>query len=171
MYIRLEKKEDFKKIYDLVKKAFETAGVKNGDEQNVVDRLRAGPDYVPDLALVAEKNGRVIGHIMLTEGQLCREGQGRTILLLGPLSVALEHRSAGIGAALITEALNRAREKWYEAVFLVGDPAYYGRFGFTSISEMGLKPSIDIPAQYVQVFELIPGALSDQRGAVIELAT
>lgn len=171
MNIRPEKEQDFKEIYDLVKKAFETAKVKNGDEQNFVDRLRAGSGYVPDLALVAEENGRVTGHVMLTESQLWREGEGRTMLSLAPLSVSLEHRGAGIGAALVTEALNLAKEKWYEAVFLVGDPAYYSRFGFKSISEFGLKPSLDIPVQYVQVFELIPGALSDQRGAVIELAT
>lgn len=56
-----------------------------------------------------------------------------------------------------------------ERDFLVGDPAYCGRFGFQSIAEFGIKPSLDIPTQYVQVFELIPGALGDQAGAVIEL--
>lgn len=71
----------------------------------------------------------------------------------------------------MNEALDRARNKWYEAVFLVGDPAYYSRFGFKSITEFDLKPSLDIPPQYVQVFELIPGSLGDQAGAVIELTT
>lgn len=171
MNIRPEQERDFKEIYQLVKTAFESAAVSNGDEQNFVDRLRTGSGYVEDLALVAEENGRLIGHVMLTEGQLWQEGEGRTMLLLAPLSVARENRGRGIGAALVKEALDRARNKWYEAVFLVGDPAYYSRFGFKGISEFDLKPSLDIPPQYVQVFELIPGALGDQAGAVIELAT
>lgn len=171
MNIRPEQERDFKDIYELVKKAFESAKVSNGDEQNFVDRLRAGSAYVPELALVAEENGRLIGHIMLTEWPLWQGDESRTMLLLAPLAVALEKRGAGIGAALVSEALNRARSKWYEAVFLVGDPAYYSRFGFKSVSEFEIRPSLDIPLQYVQVFELIPGALGDQAGAVIELAT
>jgi Predicted acetyltransferase len=171
MNIRPENERDFKEIYDLVETAFESAKVKSGDEQNFIDRLRAGSGYVPELALVAEDGGRLIGHIMLTEAQLWQGGEGRTVLMLAPLSVLPESRKAGVGAALVNEALSRGRNKWYEAVFLVGDPAYYSRFGFQSAAEFGIKPSLDIPAQYVQVFELIPGALGDQAGALIELAT
>lgn len=84
MNIRPEHERDFKEIYQLVKTAFESAKVSNGDEQNFVGRLRSGSGYVPDLALVAEENGRLIGHVMLTEGQLWQEGEGRTMLLLAP---------------------------------------------------------------------------------------
>ena len=171
MIIRPEKEQDFKAIYCLVKTAFETAKASCGDEHNFVDRLRSGSTYVPELALVAEENGCLIGHIMLTESHLELDDAGRTMLVLAPLSVALEKRKTGIGVALVNEALNRARDKWYEAVFLVGDPEYYGRFGFKSIAEFNLRSSLDIPLQYVQVFELIPGALGDQDGAVIELPT
>ena len=67
MLIRRERPEEFSRIYDLVKIAFQTAKVTNGKEQDFVNQLRAGDNYIPELALVAEEDGKLIGHIMLTK--------------------------------------------------------------------------------------------------------
>ena len=64
--IRPETPADFAEIHALVKTAFEPAKVSNGDEQNFVDRLRAGPTYSAELALVAVEDGEIVGHVMLT---------------------------------------------------------------------------------------------------------
>lgn len=66
MIIRRETSEEFPRIYALVKTAFQTAKVADGNEQDFVSQLRAGGGYIPELALVAEENGSLIGHIMLT---------------------------------------------------------------------------------------------------------
>ncbi|MCL1901438.1 MAG: GNAT family N-acetyltransferase [Firmicutes bacterium] len=67
MTIRTEKEADYKKIYELVKRAFETAKVSDGDEQDYVEALRRSDRYIPDFALVAEDDGKLTGHIMLTK--------------------------------------------------------------------------------------------------------
>ena len=67
MIIRQETEKDFKEIYNLVKIAFETAKVSNSKEQDYVSELRAGKNYIPELALVAEQEDRIIAHIMLTK--------------------------------------------------------------------------------------------------------
>jgi len=67
LIIRQEKPADFLSVYDLVKVAFQTAKVANGNEQDYVNKLRANANYIPELALVAEKGAKLIGHIMLTK--------------------------------------------------------------------------------------------------------
>lgn len=162
LVIRLERKEEFPAIFDLVRIAFETAKVKDGDEQHYVDRLRASEDYIPELALVAEVDGRLAGHIMFTHVAL-KTGDGRAVrtLVLAPLSVVLEYRGRGIGGALLREGLRRAADMGFEGVFLAGDPAYYGHFGFTAASEFGVAYTGEIPPQFVLAYELRPGALAD----------
>ena len=71
MIIRQEKPDEFKNIYDLVKTAFQTAKVANGKEQDYVDKLRASGNYIPKLALIAEVDEKLVGHIMLTRNLCC----------------------------------------------------------------------------------------------------
>jgi putative acetyltransferase len=66
MIIRQETERDFPILYDFVKTAFRTAKVSNGREQELVNRLRSGRGYIPELALLAEKDGILIGQFMLT---------------------------------------------------------------------------------------------------------
>lgn len=166
MRIRQEREEEFPAIYDLVKVAFQTAKVSSGDEQNFVLRLRAGGNYIPELALVAEEDGKLLGHIMLTKTFFVEQGREHEVLLLAPISVVLESRNQGIGKALVEEVFRLAREKDYTAAVLVGDPAYYERFGFRPTLDFGIKNTNGIPDQYVMACELIPGALQNIGGAI-----
>jgi len=101
MRIRPETPEEFPLLYDFVQRAFATARVCDGDEQDYAARLRAGDAYIPALALVAEEGGRIIGHVLFTRLAVrWADGREQPALLLGPLSVALEHRSRGVGAGL-----------------------------------------------------------------------
>jgi putative acetyltransferase len=151
----------------MIKDAFATAVVVDGDEQDFTDKLRAGKSYIPGLALVAEEEGRLAGHIMLTRLNLTLDVGGTLpILLLEPLSVRLENRRRGLGGALIQEAFNRARRLDYTAVFLVGDSTYYSRFGFRSVGEFGIRHRpATIPAHYALACELYYGALADKAGS------
>lgn len=166
MNIRSEKPEDYPEIYDLVKTAFQTANVTNGKEQDLVNELRAADTYVPELALVAEENGKLIGHIMLSETHINDGSKSHTALYIAPLSVALEHRSKGIGSALIEASFKRAKALGYTAVVLVGDPAYYHRFGFKSSIDYGITSTHEIPAEYVMACELTPHALNGITGTM-----
>lgn len=170
MLIRPERPNEFARIYRLVETAFATAKVSEGDEQDFVDRRRASADYIPELALVAEEEGGLVGHIMLTRTFVTTAAGRRPLLLLAPVCVALERRSRGVGARLIAEALRRARGLGHAAVVLVGNPAYYSRFGFKPSVEFGIANTNGIPNPNVMALELAAGALTDAAGS-IHLAT
>lgn len=164
--IRPEQEHEFLFIHALIKEAFATAQVSSGDEQDFAVRLRSGQSYLPELALVAEEGGRLAGHIMLTRLTLYLDkGESMPILLLAPLSVRIENRRQGIGAALIHDSFKRARTLGYTAVFLAGDPAYYGRFGFRAAVTFGIRHEpASIPDQYVLACEFFCGALTNTSG-------
>jgi predicted N-acetyltransferase YhbS len=166
MMLRQEKETDFPAIFDLVKTSFQTAKVSNGDEQNFVARLRASGNYLPELALVAEDGGKLIGHIMLTKTSFETASSRRPILLLGPLAVVFESRGQGIGAQLVHEACRLAKAQGHTAVILAGDPAYYSRFGFKPAIHFGIANTNGIPDDNVLACELVPGALRNLRGAI-----
>ena len=164
--IRKEEPRDFDAVYALIKTAFETAPVSDGDEQDYAAGLRNGGRYIPELALVAELGDKLIGQVMLTKNYI-ETGAGKIeCLLLGPVSVLAEHRSKGVGASLIDTALTAAKDLGYKAVFLCGDPTYYNRFGFVSVSNYPITPLMDVPVQYVLARELETGWLKNAQGTI-----
>ncbi len=174
MFIRAEKPSEFALIHDLIKVAFQTAPIADGDEQNFAARLRASQNYIPTLALVAEENAIIIGHIMFTRVWI-KSGQGdlRPAFLLAPLAVALARRSQGVGAALVRAGLERAAAMGAAAgaglVFVLGDKNYYKRFGFVSAMNHSLSCNLDIEERLlpnVMVAELWPDALQGVSGVV-----
>jgi len=165
--IRQENATDWPAIYSLIRIAFETAKVKDGDEQDFATGLRTSERYIPELSLVAEQDGMLIGHVMLTHTVLHQDtGEDVDVLLLAPLSVLLEYRNRGVGGALVEEACRTAKELGYTAVFLCGDPAYYNRFGFRQSSGWGITAIQSIPDQYVLVKELKEGFLDSVQGKI-----
>ncbi len=127
------------------------------------ERLRAGRKPARGLALVAIEDGCVVGTIRVWE---VSAGADRPALLLGPLAVAFSHRNRGIGAALVRQVLARAARRGHGAILLVGDEAYYGRFGFTAKLTARLwLPGLSDQSRLLGR-ELIAGALQGARGAI-----
>lgn len=151
--IRPVREKDFPAIYELVKAAFQTARVSDGTEQDFVEELRRREGFC--LELVAEREGALTGHVMLTETEVpCPPKQNPRywkFLMLAPLSVRLEDRGRGLGGALMREAAQRAEAN---AIFLVGDPDYYGRYGFENAVEFGFTNASDVPDRYLLVLPL-----------------
>lgn len=166
MLIRQEKVDEFPQIYDLVKLAFQTAKVSDGKEQDFVNQLRSNGNYIPELALLAEENGKLIGHIMLTRTYIFNGVNHFETLLLAPISVVVECRNKCVGASLIRESFRLAKEMGYGSVVLVGDPAYYHRFGFRPALTFGIKNINNIPDEYVMACELSPDALHEISGTI-----
>src|SRR5262249_55623346 len=125
------------------------------------ERLREGRR--PELALVAAEGRRIVGTVQLWE---VSAGPDRPALLLGPLAVAPDRRKRGIGSTLMHYALREAARRRYGAVLLVGDGAYYSRFGFSS----GKTNALWLPGPYERHrllgCELKPGALDGARGLI-----
>jgi predicted N-acetyltransferase YhbS len=124
-------------------------------------RLRE--DRLPALSLLATEDRKVVGTVRLWN---IAAGPGRAALLLGPLAVDPAKRSNGVGAALMSRAIEAAKNLGHQAVLLVGDGPYYERFGF-STEKTG---SLWMPGPYEQKrllgLELVPGALNEARGLI-----
>ena len=167
MTIRPERESEFPAIYSLIKTAFETAKVKDGDEQDFAEQLRKGNSYIPELALVVEKDGELIAHIMLTRASVTTSAGSFEGLLLAPVSVLLQHRNQGVGTKLITEAMERAKTMGFKAVFLAGDRNYYSRFGFVPARRYGIRLAQELPDDLIDnimACELVPNALEHVSG-------
>lgn len=97
--------------------------------------LRIVREVEPEISLVWEEDGAVVGHVMLSRMTM---GEHRP-LQLSPLSVAPSHQNRGIGSALTREALRLADEAGEPVVVLLGHPAYYPRFGFEPAKPLGIE--------------------------------
>ena len=165
--IRPEQEADFAAIHELVRDAFASLPEAEGDEQDFVAAMRGHRGYIPDLALVAEKNECLYGYVMLTETVIEGPDGGPPVLLLAPLCVTPRKQSRGVGAALLHEAFRRAVAMGYGAVFLAGNPKYYHRFGFHSTVSFGIGHSMPVPDKYIMARELVPGALCGRKGTIL----
>lgn len=141
--IRTEEEGDVDTIDRVVADAFGSPA-----EARLVRDIRASPLYRPELALVAEIDGRsgreIAGHVMISGCSLRADsGADSNIVILSPLAVAPDHQHHGVGAALVWDVLNRARTAGEPLVVVEGDPAYYQRFGFEPAADHAL--TIDVP--------------------------
>jgi putative acetyltransferase len=128
--IRPVRAGDFPALSRVVAAAFEREA-----EARLVAALQTAGNNAYEL--VAEREGRIVGHILFSPVTVERGDDGRA-LGLAPLAVAPEVQGQGIGSALARAALSTLATGPYRAVVVLGDPAYYHRFGFRSASAFGL---------------------------------
>ncbi|MBK9740699.1 MAG: N-acetyltransferase [Actinobacteria bacterium] len=151
---RVETSADRAQVRRLVEAAFGDEGPVIAD---LIDVLRVHPCGRDHLSLVADVEGRTVGHAMLTRGRLDTFRRLVDVAVLAPVAVDPPHHGQGVGSALVRHALEVASQAGFPAVFLEGDPAYYGRLGFVAGKPLGFrKPSIRIPDDAFQVV-LLPG--------------
>jgi putative acetyltransferase len=105
-------------------------------EAILTDQLRPGPWFVPELSLVAVRDGSVVGHVIVTRAVLAPAGT--PVLGLGPIGVLPTHQGRGVGSALMHAVLGAAEALGEPLVGLLGDPAFYGRFGFVAAATAGV---------------------------------
>lgn len=147
--IRPENREDRAVIHALTEAAFREAPHSSHTEQFIVDALRSRGEL--SLSLVAEKDGQVVGHVALSPVTISDGSTGW--FGLGPISVLPGWQGQGVGAALMHAALDALRVQGAQGCVLLGEPAYYGRFGFRA--EPGLVLP-GIPPEYFQALRLRP---------------
>lgn len=141
MIIRKEIPDDYETVYAVVKSAFDSAEEADGNEQDLVCDLRKGESFVPELSLVAEIDGKIVGHVLFTEAEV----DNVTVLALAPVSVLPDYQGKGIGAALINEGHRIATELGYPYSVVLGHEKYYPRMGYKPASGFGIKPPFDVP--------------------------
>lgn len=141
MLIRPETTDDHESIREILIAAFADHPFSHQTEHLIVEGLRA--DNALLVSLVAEVDGKVVGQIAFSRVEI--GGKDCGWLGLGPVAVMPSHQRQGIGKALVNEGLKVIRSLGAKGCFLVGDPAYYPRFGFRNNSAMkmeGVPPEV-----------------------------
>lgn len=133
MIIRPETPQDYSQIADITYEAFSNWKPRPWrGEPGIVDALRSGQFYDPELALVAEEEetGRILGHALFSFLPAILLGEERKAAYLAPLTVAPAYQHQGIGSALLKEGARIARKKGMAFLLLLGHPEYYSKFGY-----------------------------------------
>lgn len=117
--------------------AVEAAAFGRPDEARIVDAIRGTDDEIASLvaSLVVEGGSRIVGHVLFSRVRIVGAGE-RFAVALGPVAVAPQHQSKGIGDALIRAGIERARAR-FATLFVLGNPRYYARFGFELAAPFG----------------------------------
>lgn len=163
--IRLETEKDYRAVEELTREAFWNVYKPGADEHYYVHTMRNHPDFIPELAFVAEADGEIIGNIMYTKAWLEDEnGERKEILSFGPLCVSPKHQRKHIGKALIQHSYDIARSMGYDVNINFGNPGNYVTSGFVSCKKKDV--SFMVPDNYptaLIVCELVPGVLDGKK--------
>lgn len=159
--IRSEEPQDIAAIHQLNKLAF---GQDN--EANLVDLLREGKNFIPELSLVAIVDNEIVGHVLFSKINVVNGDSHYETLALAPMAIHPRLQKQGIGSRLITYGLQCAGELGYHSVIVLGHEQYYPKFGFVPAARWGIKAPIDVPSEVFMAIELVPGSLKNVSGTV-----
>jgi len=157
--VRPETPADYASVRRVHEYAFEQAA-----EADLVEALRRTVRSY--LSLVAEVDGRVVGHIFFSPVTVESGPAAFTALGLAPMAVLPEHQRRGVGTALVRQGLAACAASGHPLVVVLGHPSYYPRFGFEPAAPRGLRSEYDVPDEVFMVAELEPGALAGRGGLV-----
>ena len=163
--IRLETKKDYRAVEELVREAFWNIYKPGADEHYYVHQMRNHPDFIPELAFVLEKEGKIIGNIMYTKAWLEDEkGNKKEILSFGPLCVAPAYQRQRLGKILIEHSFDVARKMGYDVNINFGNPGNYVSRGFVSCKKKNVSYIIDgnFPTALL-VCEFVPNVLDGRK--------
>ena len=163
MNIRPETPADIPAIYTVNKRAFREREA----EPRLVDALRESDAFVPGLSLVAEVDGKVVGHILFSRINITTENGNVPAIALAPMAVLPEYQGQGIGSELVRRGLEACREQGHSFVIVLGHPTFYPRFGFSAEAAKALEcPWGDCGTAWMAL-DFTPGALAGVRGKVV----
>jgi len=135
MEIRTEKASDDEAVFELNYLAFSH----REDESRLIERIRTSAGFISELSLVAEDNGRIVGHVLFSRAEVIDGEDRHDVIVLAPIAVLPSYQKCGIGGSLIREGLRRCEALGYRYVFLIGHPTYYPKFGFMPARAHGFE--------------------------------
>ncbi|MBX9765610.1 N-acetyltransferase [Patescibacteria group bacterium] len=158
--IRKEQESDYQDVYKINALAF---GGEN--ESKLIEALRKSETFVPELSLVAEKEGKVVGHILFSKIHIGSNLTHKS-LALAPVAVLPDTQKQGIGSLLIQFGLKKAAELGFGSVVVLGHSKYYPKFGFEPASNWNITTEYKDP-ESTFALELQPEALNGISGQVV----
>ena len=166
--IRLERKEEYREVENLIREAFWNVYRPGCLEHYVINQLRSDEAFVPELDFVMEKDGQIIGQNMFMHAEIkADDGRSIPIMTMGPICITPELKRKGWGKILLDYSLEKAAELGCGAVCFEGNIDFYGKSGFTYASEFGIRYH-GLPegadASFFLCKELTPGFLDGITG-------
>ena len=166
--IRLERKEEYREVENLVRESFYNVYRPGCLEHYVLHQLRNDPAFVPELDFVMEKDGRLIGQNMFMHAVIkADDGRSVPIMTMGPICIANDLKRQGYGKILLDYSVEKARLLGCGALCFEGNIDFYGKSGFTFASAFGVRYH-GLPegadASFFLCRELIPGYLAGVTG-------
>ena len=164
--LRAETPEDHQAVEHLTREAFWNVYRPGCVEHYLLHHMRLSPAYMQDMHTLALEGNQPVGSIVYSRAWVKhQDGAAAEVLTLGPLSVLPAWQRKGVGSLLMGYTLALARHRGERGVLLMGDPAYYSRFGFRPAADFGLTlPDGTAPGVF-QALELYPHAFDGVRGA------
>ena len=168
MNIRLEQPQDYREVENLTREAFWNIYRPGCTEHYVLNQYRSNPDFIPELDLVMEHDGIIIGHIMFSKAKITLDnGTDYPSWTFGPISIHPLYKRKGHGLKLLQYALEKARTKGIGMLTMEGNIDFYRHAGFDLASKMRIhyhdEPR-DSAVPYFLAQELIPGYWGDREG-------
>ena len=168
IHIRLEKKEEYREVENLVRESFWNVYRPGCLEHYVLNQLRDYAAFVPELDFVMEQDGKLIGQNMFMRANIkADDGRDIAIMTMGPICITPELKRKGYGKILLDYSLEKAKALGCGAVCFEGNIDFYGKSGFTYASTFGIRYH-DLPegedASFFLCKELIPGYLDGITG-------
>lgn len=177
--IRPETHGDYKEIVSLVLRSFKE-GTEYSDGTDIValiEEIRDSEYYIPELAFVAEMDGKIVGHFLFSRFPLSKTPEGghggakdTDIVMLAPVSVHADHLRQGIGSTMIKMGVQKVRELGYKGITVEGNFNFYNKVGFKTSSEFGIFPTSGYPMtepRCQMCMETYDGSLKDKGGYVV----
>jgi putative acetyltransferase len=169
LIIRIETPKDYAATENLTREAFWNVYRPGCLEHYVLHCFRTQADFVPELSLVMELDGTLIGHVMYVRSAIdADDGTRVPVMTFGPISIAPAYKRQGCGTVLLRESMHRAALLGAGALAIEGNIGFYGKSGFVTASTKGIRyasESQDDEAPYFLICELKPGFLTGVTGA------
>ena len=166
--IRLERKEEYREVENLVRESFWNVYRPGCQEHYVLKCMRNDPDFVPELDFVMEKDGKLIGQNIFVKAKIkADDGRDISIMTMGPICIIPELKRQGYGKLLLDYSLEQAAKLGCGALCFEGNIDFYGKSGFDFASKYGIRYH-GLPegedASFFLCKELIPGYLDGITG-------
>lgn len=166
---RTEQHSDYSETEHVVREAFWNHYSPGCCEHYLLHIMRDNPAFVPELDIVAECDGKIVGNTVCLKSVIKADnGKKYEVLSLGPISVLPGYQRKGIGGKMIERSKAIARQMGFRAILLCGDPEYYLKQGFIPAETRGIRSADNMYVTALHACELYPDALADAAGCYFE---
>ena len=163
--IRPETEKDYETVENLTRDSFWNVYTPGCTEHYVLNQFRTNPDFIPELSLVLELDGKIIGHVMYCWSKInVDDGSQIKMMTFGPISIHPDFKRKGYGKILLDYSMEKAKQMGAGCLLICGNSDFYGKSGFVPAKTRGIRYEDDPEADYFLIKELKPGFLDGISG-------